>query len=198
MFALVGSAAYAPATTAPAIMSARVRAPEMMARTPLMAGNWKMNTVLEEAKSLAKEVADAAKGAEGVDVAVCVPFPFLVPVGDVLSGTGVGLGAQDCYYEASGAYTAAVSTSMLKSVGSAYVLAGHSERRATFGDSDADINKKTLKILEEGLKCILCIGTRHARSKTPSRALCKLRAPWVGTRHARSLASDSNRRCERR
>jgi len=154
-------------------MSARVRAPEMMARTPLMAGNWKMNTVLEEAKSLAKEVADAAKGAEGVDVAVCVPFPFLVPVGDVLSGTGVGLGAQDCYYEASGAYTAAVSTSMLKSVGSAYVLAGHSERRATFGDSDADINKKTLKILEEGLKCILCIGElKEERESGETFAVC--------------------------
>merc|ERR1711871_1935957 len=76
----------------------------------------------------------------------------------VLADSGVGLGAQDCYYEASGAYTAAVSTSMLKSVGSQYVLSGHSERRATFGDSDADVNKKTLKILSEGLKCILCIG----------------------------------------
>merc|ERR1719353_2769337 len=89
----------------------------MMARTPLIAGNWKMNTVLDEAKSLAKEVADAAAKAPNVDVAVCVPFPFLVPVGEVLAGTGVGLGAQDCYYEAAGAYTAAVSTSMLKSVG---------------------------------------------------------------------------------
>merc|ERR1719247_390356 len=144
--------------TGTASVVSRASAPSMMARMPLMAGNWKMNTVLDEAKSLAKEVADAASGASGVDVAVCVPFPFLVPVGDVLSGTGVGLGAQDCYYETAGAYTAAVSTSMLKSVGSQYVLAGHSERRATFGDSDADVNKKCLKILEEGLKCILCVG----------------------------------------
>merc|ERR1719247_1398569 len=144
--------------TGTASVVSRVGAVEMMARTPLMAGNWKMNTVLDEAKTLAKDVAAAAKGAPGVDVAVCVPFPFLIPVGDVLSGTGVSLGAQDCYYETAGAYTAAVSTSMLKSVGSQYVLSGHSERRATFGDSDADINKKTLKILEEGLTCILCIG----------------------------------------
>merc|ERR1740138_217420 len=133
----------------------------MMARTPLMAGNWKMNTVLDEAKSLAAEVA------------VCVPFPFLVPVSDVLKDTGVGLGAQDCYYESSGAYTAAVSTSMLKSVGSQYVLAGHSERRATFGDSDADINKKTLKILDEGLKCILCIGElKEERESGETFAVC--------------------------
>jgi len=147
--------------TAPTSNRAAVRSgnsPLMMARTPLIAGNWKMNTVLPEALSLAKEVADAAAGAEGVDVAVCVPFPFLVPVGEVLKGTKVGLGAQDCYYEDAGAYTAAVSTSMLKSVGSTYVLAGHSERRATFGDSDADVNKKVLKILAEGLTCILCVG----------------------------------------
>jgi len=130
----------------------------MMARTPLMAGNWKMNTVLDEAKTLAADVAAAAKSADGVDVAVCVPFPFMTAVGDVLKGSKVGLGAQDCYYEDSGAYTAAVSTAMLKSVGTEYVLSGHSERRATFGDSDADVNKKTLKILAEGLKCILCIG----------------------------------------
>jgi triosephosphate isomerase len=130
----------------------------MMARTPLIAGNWKMNTILPEALSLAEAVSEAAKGADGVDVAVCVPFPFLAPVGDVLKGSKVALGAQDCYYEASGAYTAAISTSMLKSVGSTYVLAGHSERRATFGDSNADVNKKVLKIIEEGLTCILCVG----------------------------------------
>ena len=131
----------------------------MMAdRTYLIAGNWKMNTVLSEAKELAKEVADAAaKSADNTDVAVCVPFPFLTAVGEVL-GDKVALGAQDAYWESSGAYTAAVSTSMLKSVGSAYVLSGHSERRATFGDSDADVNKKTLKIIEEGLTCILCVG----------------------------------------
>ena len=118
-----------------------------------------MNTLLDDAKTLAADVSAAAKdSAANVDVAVCVPFPFLVPVKDVLDGSSVGLGAQDCYYEEAGAYTAAVSTSMLKSVGTQYVLAGHSERRATFGDSDADVNKKVLKILGEGLSCILCIG----------------------------------------
>jgi len=131
----------------------------MMAdRTPLMAGNWKMNTVLDEATALAKEVAAAAAENPNVDVAVCAPAPFLAPVADVLSDSKVGLGAQDCHWEASGAYTGASSTAMLKSVGCEYVLSGHSERRSVFGDSDADVNKKTLKILAEGLKCILCIG----------------------------------------
>jgi triosephosphate isomerase len=123
-----------------------------------MAGNWKMNTVLSEAKSLAAEVAEASKGADGVDVAVCVPFPFLTAVTDVLKDSKVGVGAQDCHWETSGAYTGATSTTMLKSVGADYVLAWHSERRSVFGDSDADTNKKVLKILDEGLKCILCIG----------------------------------------
>jgi len=130
----------------------------MAERTPLMAGNWKCNTLLTDAVDLAKAVAGAAEGADGVDVAVCAPAPFLSPVADALKGTKVGLGGQDCHWEAGGAYTGAVSTSMLKSVGCEYVLSGHSERRAIFGDSDADVNKKTLKILDEGLKCILCIG----------------------------------------
>jgi len=144
----------------------------MADRKPLIAGNWKMNTVLPEALALAKEVAEAAKGADA-DVAVCVPFPFIVPVAQALEGSGVGVGAQDCYYEAGGAFTAAVSTSMLKSVGTEYVLAGHSERRATFGDSDADINKKTLKILDEGLKCILCVGElKEERESGETFAVC--------------------------
>jgi len=130
----------------------------MAERTPFMAGNWKMNTLLPDAVELAKAVAGAAESAPKVDVAVCAPAPFLAPVADALKGTTVGLGGQDCHWEESGAYTGAVSTAMLKSVGCAYVLAGHSERRAIFGDSDADTNKKVLKILEEGLKCILCIG----------------------------------------
>merc|ERR1719440_570195 len=159
--------------TGTASVVSRASAPAMMARTPLMAGNWKMNTVLDEAKTLAKDVAAASKDATGVDVAVCVPYPFLYPVAEILKDSGVGLGAQDCYYEASGAYTAAVSTSMLKSVGSTYVLSGHSERRATFGDSDADVNKKTLKILEEGLSCILCIGElKEERESGETFAVC--------------------------
>ena len=125
----------------------------------LMAGNWKMNTLLPEAVSLAKEVAEASKtAADDCSVAVCAPFPYLTAVKDALAGSKVGLGAQDCFFEESGAYTAAVSTGMLKSVGCDYICVGHSERRAVFGDTDEDVNKKVLKVLGEGIKCILCIG----------------------------------------
>lgn len=146
-------------TGRPAVGSRFTASPLMMAsRTPLMAGNWKMNTDLTEAVQLAKDVAAAAAQSKGVDVAVCVPFPFLIPVKEALAGSKVGVGAQDCHWEESGAYTGATSTKMLKSCGMDYVLAGHSERRAVFGDTDAMVNKKVLKILAEGLKCIFCIG----------------------------------------
>jgi len=127
-------------------------------REMLIAGNWKMNTLLPEAVSLAKEVAEAAKTAP-CGVAVCAPFPYLTAVKDALKGSKVGLGAHDCYAEAdAGAFTGATSTAMLESVGCDYVLSGHSERRAVFGDSDEMVNAKTLKILAQGIKCILCIG----------------------------------------
>jgi len=156
--ALVASVSGYQVATPAARPAVRTSAVSMMAdRTPLMAGNWKMNTVLPEAVSLAKAVAEAAAGSSS-DVAVCAPFPFLGSVASALEGSKVGLGAQDCHWEESGAYTGATSTAMLKSVGCTYVLAGHSERRSVFGDSDADTNKKVLKILGEGLKCILCIG----------------------------------------
>merc|ERR1719238_2419130 len=89
--------------------AARPEASQIVMRTPLMAGNWKMNTVLPEAVDLAKAVAAAAEGASGVDVAVCAPAPFLSPVSDALKDTKVGLGGQDCHWEAGGAYTGAVS-----------------------------------------------------------------------------------------
>jgi len=154
-----------PATSAPVV--------EMMARTPLMAGNWKMNTVLSEAVELGKAVADATAKAEDVNVAVCVPFPFLGSVKEALAGSPVGLGAQDCSYESAGAFTGAVSTSMLSSVGCDYIVTGHSERRAVFGDTDEDVNKKTLKVLDEGLKAILCIGElKEERESGETFAVC--------------------------
>merc|ERR1712087_320948 len=137
------------------------------------AGNWKMNTVKDEAIELAKAVAEAASKASGVDVAICVPFPFLDPVKEALAGSGVGLGAQDCSFETAGAFTGAVSTSMLSSVGCDYIVTGHSERRAIFGDTDEEINKKTLKVLDEGLKAILCIGElKEERESGETFAVC--------------------------
>lgn len=134
---------------------------QMMARVPFIAGNWKMNPIdLGSAKDLAKAVSEATTSVE-VEVAVIPPHPFLVPVKDQVDsvdGNKVVVGAQDLYIEDAGAFTGASSTGMLDSVGCAYVLCGHSERRSVFGDSDEMVNKKVHKVLNNGLKPILCIG----------------------------------------
>lgn len=129
-----------------------------MARVPFIAGNWKMNPgSVEEAKTLAAAIAKG-KGSSKADVAICVPHPFLDACRDELAKGGVEMGAQGCYFEQSGAYTGATSTTMIKSVGAQHVLVGHSERRVVFKTTDEVINANTLKILDEGLKPILCIG----------------------------------------
>ena len=127
-----------------------------MAERPYLMAELEDNTLLPDAVALAKGVAAEAEvgGQRRRRRVRAVPVPR--SGGD--PGSKVGLGAQDCYFEESGAYTAAVSTGMLKSVGCDYIVCGHSERRAVFGDTDEDVNKKVLKILGEGVKCILCIG----------------------------------------
>jgi len=86
------------------------------------------------------------------------PFPFLSKVKEVVDEVGITVGAQSIYFEDKGAYTGSVSASMVKSIGCEYILCGHSERRTLFSDSDDAINKKVLKVLESGMKPILCIG----------------------------------------
>eukprot|EP00607_Mallomonas_marina_P002408 CAMPEP_0182428984 /NCGR_PEP_ID=MMETSP1167-20130531/25288_1 /TAXON_ID=2988 /ORGANISM="Mallomonas Sp, Strain CCMP3275" /LENGTH=289 /DNA_ID=CAMNT_0024612259 /DNA_START=28 /DNA_END=897 /DNA_ORIENTATION=+ len=128
-------------------------------RRALMGGNWKMNPLtLDKATSLASEVAKLTKDFGDVDVAIFPPSCFLTPVNAEIKSSSVNLGGQDCYFETDGAYTGGLSTAMLKDVGCSYILVGHSERRTVFGEDDSIINKKTLKVLGEGLKVVLCIG----------------------------------------
>ena len=134
-------------------------------RTPFVAGNWKMNTTRETAVALAKGTAEAAAKAAGVDVAVCPPSVYLAPVAEALAGGRVALGAQNMYFEASGAFTGEVSATMLADVGCEYVILGHSERRHVFGESDELIAKKVLAALESPLKIILCIGEKIDQRK---------------------------------
>lgn len=127
-------------------------------RRPLIAGNWKMNMDAASARALATELAAAASGFGDVDVAVCPPYPYLAAVGEALRGTSIGLGAQDMYHEAGGAFTGEVSAAMLLDVGCKYVILGHSERRHVMGESDAVVNQKTLAALAAGLIPIVCVG----------------------------------------
>jgi triosephosphate isomerase len=127
-------------------------------RPRIVAGNWKMNTTRDSARALARAVVEGAKGIEGVTVVVCPPFPYLIPVAEVLAGSKVALGGQNCYSEPAGAYTGEVSAGMLRDVGCTYVILGHSERRHGLGESDAFINFKVHAALEGGLQVILCVG----------------------------------------
>lgn len=127
-------------------------------RRLFVAGNWKMNLDKAKGQQLAKGVVEAARSAGAIDVAICPPSVYLDAVSAIVSGSTVGLGAQNMYHEASGAFTGEISGAMLKDVGCRYVILGHSERRHVLGEKDALINKKVLAALALGLTPIVCVG----------------------------------------
>ena len=128
-----------------------------MSRRKIIAGNWKMNKTPSEAIALVEELKPLVANEE-VDVVFCVPAINLIPVLDAVKGSNIAIGAQNMYFEESGAYTGEISPAMLVDVGVKYVVIGHSERREYFGESDADVNKKVLKALEHGITPIMCCG----------------------------------------
>jgi triosephosphate isomerase len=127
-------------------------------RTPYVVGNWKMHGLVVEARALARAVRDGLEGARGVEVAVCPPFTALPAVSEVLAGSAVGLGAQNCHWEDKGAFTGEVSAPMLVDLKCGLVLLGHSERRHIFRETDEEINKRVAAVLRHGLRPILCLG----------------------------------------
>ena len=127
-------------------------------RRPFIAGNWKMNLSRAKCVALAKEVAEKVGATSAVEVAVCPPSVYLAAVADAIQGSAVGLGAQNVYHEANGAFTGEISTSMLLDVGCRYVILGHSERRHVIGETNQDVNRKVLASLAAGLTPIVCVG----------------------------------------
>ena len=128
-------------------------------RTTLIAGNWKMNNDREAAKALAAELVEALPEVPaGVEVLVCPPTIDLCCVAHKLEGSAIALGAQNCYWEASGAYTGETSVPMLKSAGCTYCIIGHSERRDYFHESDEDQNKKAHALVAGGIVPVFCCG----------------------------------------
>jgi triosephosphate isomerase len=130
-----------------------------MARRPMMAANWKMNKTVREAEEYtAALLPRAADAEEDVDVAVCVPFTCLHEVGRMADDSAIMAGAQNLYYEDSGAYTGEISAPMLLDVGARAVIVGHSERREVFGETDEMVAKKAKRALQAGILPIICVG----------------------------------------
>ena len=133
-------------------------------RTPFVAGNWKMNKTADAAAAFVTEIAPELNAIDGIDIAVCPPFIAIPAVAQALAGTRIGVGAQNMYYETSGAYTGEVSPAMLQGL-CRYVILGHSERRAYFGETDEGVNKKIFAALAHGLTPIVCVGESLAQNQ---------------------------------
>jgi triosephosphate isomerase (TIM) len=135
-----------------------------MARRPLIAANWKMNKTIGEARAFCEALLPEVEGrAEAAEVVICPPYLALPLVAQLCEGTGVGVAAQNMYYEESGAYTGEVSAAMLLDGGAGAVILGHSERRQLFGETDEALASKVPAALAAGLLPILCVGESEAQ-----------------------------------
>ncbi len=154
-------------------------------RKPFVAGNWKMNKTVEEARLLVSEMGRELKEIRGVDIVLCPPFTSLVALNALLQGTDIGLGAQNMHWEEKGAFTGEVNPSMVAEF-CKYVIIGHSERRTYFGETNETVNKKVHAAQKAGLTPIVCIGETLAEYESGKTANI------VGTQAREGLKGVSN------
>lgn len=126
-------------------------------RRPFVAGNWKMFKTVAEARALMAELLPGLMAIQGVEIVVCPPFTSILPVAAALEGTSICVGAQNMHWEESGAYTGEISPTMIAEF-CKYVIIGHSERRAYFGETNLTVNRKVRAAITYGLNPILCVG----------------------------------------
>jgi triosephosphate isomerase len=131
-------------------------------RTPFVAGNWKMNKTVAEARDLVSTLLSPLMDVTAVERVLCPPFASLFAVASMLDGSGIGLGAQNMHWEEKGAFTGEVAPGMVKEL-CAYVIIGHSERRTYFGETDETVNKKLIAAQKAGLTPIVCVGETLAQ-----------------------------------
>ena len=127
-------------------------------RTPFIAGNWKMNLTSAEAGDLARALVDSCGRLEGIDMALAPAATALSAVLEAVKGSRIGVAAQNCHWEVSGAFTGEISAEMIKEIGCQYVIIGHSERRQFFSETDETVNKRLHAAHRAGLHPIMCIG----------------------------------------
>ena len=150
---------------APTIKNFLERNRKIQMRNPFVAGNWKMNKSVEEARLLVSDMGRGLKEIEGVEKVLCPPFMSLVAVHALLQGTDIGLGAQNMHWEEKGAFTGEVSPGMVAEF-CRYVIIGHSERRTYFGETDETVNMKLHAAIKAGLIPIVCIGETLAENES--------------------------------
>jgi triosephosphate isomerase len=151
------------------------------ARRPLIAGNWKMHKTIPEARALVRELLAAPLPA-GVDVVVAPPFTALAAVADEIRDSSIALGAQTMHDVQHGPHTGEISVVMLRDIGVAYVILGHSERRAAGAETDESVNRKVRIALANGITPIVAVGetaAEHARGETLARVTHQARAAFV-------------------
>jgi triosephosphate isomerase (TIM) len=158
-------------------------------RTPIIAGNWKMNTTIAEGLALVDAMLPRLQSFSSVERVVCPPFVSLAAIADRLKGTDIAVGAQNLYHEPKGAFTGEIAPGMLEGLAT-YVILGHSERRQYFGEDDALVNRKLKAALQSALVPIVCVGEsleQNERGETEQFVSAQVRAAFEGVEHASAV-----------